>query len=108
MSRDAGIAAGLAARIATDGRVNPFFADADMEAFKVNLAKFLGQACGGPGGYHGPDMKTVHHGLGIADPVFDAMLEDVGAVLDQRQVGAADRAALLARLAPLRTDIVAQ
>jgi hemoglobin len=100
------IATGLAARITADGRVSPFFADTDLEAFKANLAKFLGQTCGGPALYHGPDMKTVHTGLGIADAQFDAVIEDLGAVLDQRSVSAADRAALFARLAPLRADIV--
>jgi hemoglobin len=100
------IASGLASRITADGRVSPFFADTDLEVFKANLAKFLGQTCGGPALYHGPDMKTVHTGLGIADAQFDAVIEDLGAVLDQRSVSAADRAALLARLAPLRADIV--
>ena len=42
-------------------------------------------------------MKTVHAGLAIANAAFDALLEDLGAVLDARQVTAADRAALLAR-----------
>ena len=100
------IASGLASRIAADGRVNPFFADTDMEAFKSSLAKFIGQTCGGPALYHGPDMKTVHADLGIADPQFDAVLEDLGAVLEQRQVASADRAALIQRLAPLRDVIV--
>jgi len=100
------IASGLASRITADRRVSPVFADTDLEAFKANLAKFLGQTCGGPALYHGPDMKTVHTGLGIVDEQFDAVIEDLGAVLDQRSVSAADRAALLARLAPLRADIV--
>jgi len=100
------IAAGLAAKIGSDGRVNPFFADTDMEAFKAGFAKFLAQTCGGPKLYAGPDMKTVHANLGIADPQFDAMVEDLGAVLDARGASAADRAGLLARLAPLRSEIV--
>jgi hemoglobin len=100
------IAAGLAGRIATDGRVNPFFADTDMKGFQSNLANFIAQSCGGPALYHGPDMKTVHADLGIADPQFDAVIEDLGAVLDQRQVAAADRAALIGRLEPLREAIV--
>jgi hemoglobin len=100
------IASGLVARIAADGRVNPFFADTDLKSFEANLAKYLAQACGGPALYHGPDMKTVHADLGIADPQFDAVIEDVGTVLDQRQVSPADRAALLSRLERLRDDIV--
>jgi len=100
------IASGLSARIAADARVNPFFADTDMEAFKSSLAKFIGQTCGGPALYHGPDMKTVHADLGISDPQFDAVIEDLGAVLEQRQVAAADRAGLIQRLAPLRDVIV--
>lgn len=102
------ITAGLGARIASDGRINPLFADTDLEAFKANFAKFLAQLCGGPVAYHGPDMKTVHTGLAIANAQFDALLEDLGVVLDARQVTAADRAALLARLEPLRGDIVAR
>jgi hemoglobin len=100
------ITSALVARIVADGRVNPFFADTDLKAFQANLAKFLAQTCGGPALYHGPDMKTVHADLGIADPQFDAVIEDVGAVLDQRQVAAADRAALLGKLERLRDDIV--
>ena len=100
------IAAGLAAKIGGDGRVSPFFADTDMPAFQANFAKFLGETCGGPALYQGPDMKTVHANLGIADPQFDAMVEDLSAVLEARGVSAADRAALLARIAPLRAQIV--
>lgn len=100
------VAAGLASRISADARIRSVFADTDIEAFKLNFAKFLGGLCGGPATYRGPDMKTVHTGLAIADAQFDAMLEDVGATLDERKADAADRAQLLARLGRLRGDIV--
>jgi hemoglobin len=100
------ITAALAARIATDGRVGPLFADTDMEAFKANFATYLGQLCGGPARYRGPDMKTVHTGLAITDAQFDAMIEDLGAALEARGAAPADRAALMARMLALRGDIV--
>ena len=100
------IASGLGTRIAADARINPLFADSDLKAFETNFGKFLGGLCGGPALYQGPDMKTVHTGLGIADAQFDAMIEDLGAVLDELHVSPADRASVVARLQPLRSQIV--
>ncbi|MGH7741397.1 MAG: group I truncated hemoglobin, partial [Candidatus Eiseniibacteriota bacterium] len=85
---------------------NQAFADTDFEVFKLSLAKYLGALCGGPALYKGPDMKTVHSGLGVSNSQFDAVVEDLGAVLAALEVDPVARAELLARLQPLRGEIV--
>jgi hemoglobin len=89
-----------------DPRVSHFFADSDPAVFRGNFGKFLAQQCGGPKAYVGRDMKTTHTGLGIGDADFDAVIEDLGKACDTAAVPAAEKAELLAMVAPLRREVV--
>src|SRR5262249_22955862 len=57
----------FAARVAVDRRVNRFFANTDVLAFKAKLVDQLCEASGGPCKYTGRDMKTAHQGMGVTN-----------------------------------------
>src|SRR5207244_9008662 len=46
------------ARVAADRRINRFFANTDVPAFKAKLVDQICEASGGPCKYTGKDMKT--------------------------------------------------
>jgi hemoglobin len=97
---------GLVVRVATDTRVNSFFATTNVPNFKRLLVEQICEATGGPCMYTGRDMVTVHQGMGITDADFNAVVEDLVATLDTLKIPAKEKHELLALLAPMRKDIV--
>ena len=96
------------ANVGADTRINQYFANADLDRLKGHLVNQIGQAGGGPQVYTGRDMKTTHAGMGIDDPAFDALVEDLVAALDKFAVAEQEKNDLLAVLGPMRADIVEQ
>ena len=99
------------ARVAADKRINRFFGPTASDpkrlaTFKGNLADQICEAAGGPCKYKGKDMKTAHHGMGVAGADFDALVEDLVGALDKFKVAAADKSQLLSVLGPMKKDIV--
>ncbi len=101
---------GLLNRIVQDVRVNAWFGWASnpsaAAAYKASLADFVCQATGGPCKYRGPDLKSVHSGMGITPEAFGSVVEDLTAALDELHVPAAEKKELLGLLAPLQAQIV--
>jgi hemoglobin len=98
-------------RCGTDDRIRSFFAAtvADNERrgkFESKLTDQICQASGGSCKYRGKPMKVAHEGMGIQGEHFDAMVENLTASLNQFHVPPADQKALLAKLAPMKKDIV--
>jgi hemoglobin len=94
------------ARVAADRRINRFFANADIPAFKAKLIDQICEVSGGPCKYTGKDMKTTHAGMGISNADFDALVEDLVATLDKFKVPEKEKGDLLSILGPIRKDIV--
>ena len=51
-------------------------------------------------------MKTTHHGMGITNAQFDALVGDLVATLDKFKVPEKEKNELLSVLGPMRKDIV--
>ena len=96
----------FAARVAADRRINRFFANTDIPAFKAKLVDQICEASGGPCKYTGKDMKSLHAGMGIANADFDALVEDLVATLDKFKVPEKEKGELLGVLGPMKKDIV--
>ena len=94
------------ARVAADRRINRFFANTDVPAFKAKLVDQICEASGGPCKYTGKDMKTAHAGMGITDADFNALVEDLVATLDKFKVPEKEKGELLGALGPMKKDIV--
>lgn len=94
------------ARVAADRRINRFFANTDVPAFKAHLVDQICEASGGPCKYTGRAMKPLHAGMGITNADFDALVEDLVATLEKFKVPEKEKGELLGILGPMRKDIV--
>lgn len=79
-------------KVLKDARINRFFEGVDMERQAAKQKAFLTMAFGGPNRYSGQDMRTGHARLvaqGLNDSHFDAVVENLGATLQELKVPAA-------------------
>jgi hemoglobin len=105
------VAGGLVDRILLDARVNAWFAHAaaspaNAAAYKAKLSDFICQATGGPCQYTGMDMVAAHKGRHVSSEAFDAVVQDLVAVLHDLKVPEKENGEVLALLGPLKTSIV--
>jgi hemoglobin len=94
------------ANVGADTRINQYFAHADLDRLKGHLVNQIGQASGGPQQYTGRDMKTTHAGMGIDEPAFNALVEDLVKALDKFAVQEKEKGELLTVLGSMKGDIV--
>ena len=92
--------------VVADDRINFTFAEADMSKFKKLLYEQLCNLSGGPCRYTGRDMRTAHAKLGINAAEFNALAEDLYIALGKAGVPYRLQNKLMARLAPMKRDIV--
>jgi hemoglobin len=79
-----------------------------VAALKKHLIEFFALSTGGPVHYEGREIKTVHDGMHIANPEFDAAVGDLKASLDKLQVPTTEQKELLAILESTRAQIVTE
>jgi hemoglobin len=105
------VASELVDSILADSRVNKWFAHAasspaNAAAYKAKLADFLCQSTQGPCKYQGLDMTAAHKGRAVTGEAFDAVVQDLIAVLDRLHVPEEEKGEVLALLGPLKSVIV--
>jgi hemoglobin len=105
------VAGNLVDSILADARVNKWFAHAasspaNAAAYKAKLSDFLCQNTGGPCQYKGLDMVTAHRGRAVTGEAFDAVVQDLIAVLNKLKVPEKEKGEVLAILGPLKASIV--
>ena len=96
----------LYARVLGDPQLAPYFAGIDMRRQQHHMRAFIATALGGTHVYEGRDMATAHAGLGITDRDFDRVAAHLAGALQTLGVPTAQVKTILARIAPLREDIV--
>lgn len=96
----------LLVNIGADSRINKYFNNLDQVQFKANNVAFLCEKTGGPCGYTGGEMKTVHKSMQVTSEDFDAMMETIGKTLDEKSVAEADKKELMDLMASYKADIV--
>jgi len=80
-------------KVLSDDRVNEFFDDVDIEKQAAKQKGFLTMVFCGPNNYTGKDMREGHKHLvarGLNDRHVDAIVELLGATLQELGVGDAD------------------
>ena len=95
-------------KVLADNRINTFFDGVDMDRQKSMQRKFLTYAFGGPNNYNGNGMRKAHErvaGLGLNDGHFDAVVENLGATLQELGVPA-DKISEAAAIAETTRDDV--
>lgn len=76
-------------KVLADERINKWFEGTDMEKQAAKQKAFLTMAFGGPHNYSGKDMRDGHAHLvakGLGDADFDAVMENLGATLQELNV----------------------
>jgi hemoglobin len=96
----------LLMRSAEDPRIAFQFAEADIVNLHAQLSTHLCAISDGPCTYRGRDMRAAHLGLGITEAHFNALVENLIDAMDARQLPVTTQNALLARLAPMRSDVI--
>jgi hemoglobin len=102
---------GFVRNMVADNRVNARFKamkPADVELLKTRLSDQICEKSGGPCGYYGRDMKTVHKGMKITDAEWNATVENLTKAMDQAKLGEQEKKDLLAAVGPMKGDIVGQ
>lgn len=92
--------------IATDPKVEPYFVDTDIVRLHRLLTEQFCVLSGGPCRYTGRDMADTHAGMHVTNTAFNAVVADLIVAMDERGIPLAAQNHLLARLAPMRRDIV--
>lgn len=92
--------------VEADSRINFTFAETDLAKFKVLLYEQLCQLSGGACRYTGRDMRTAHQKLQITTAEFNALAEDLYVALGHSGVPYRLQNKLMAKLAPMKRDIV--
>ncbi|QGX40575.1 group I truncated hemoglobin [Permianibacter aggregans] len=82
------------------------FDKVDLVKLKQSLATQLCELSEGPCRYQGDDMRRVHKGLGISEREFYAMVEHLRVILDDMAIDTRSKNQLLAKLAPMKKDVV--
>jgi hemoglobin len=95
-------------RILADHELAPYFARSDMRRQKSHMRAFIAAALGGPDIYRGRDMAAAHAHLRISGRAFDRVAGHLVATLRELGVAAAHVDAIVARVAPLRAQIVGE
>ena len=105
------VASGLVDRILADNRVNKWFTHAasspeNTRAYKATLTAIICKSVGGPCNYTGLDMVAAHKGRGVTSDAFNAVAEDLSAVLDQLKVPAKEKGEVMTLVGSLKPSIV--
>jgi len=87
--------------IADDGRINHFFAHANIPHLEGELVDQVCYATGGPCTYTGKSMAAAHAGMDIKEADFNALVEDLQKAMYKNDVPLPTQNRLIAALAPL-------
>jgi len=97
-------------KVLSDHRINRFFDHTDIEKQAAKQKAFLTMAFGGPNHYSGTDMRQAHahlvKNLGLDDSHFDAVMEHLGATLQELNVPAELIAQAAAIAESTRNDVL--
>lgn len=96
----------LVQNIGQDKQVFHYFAEANVNRFKKHLALHLCDISDGPCHYDGDSMQQIHDGMEINERDFNHLVDLLIDAMYKSDMPHPIQNQLLARLAPLRTDII--
>ncbi len=94
--------------IGFDGLVFEHFKNADVDRFRNKLIEHLCQVSDGPCEYTGGQIDQVHEGMNISEKEFNHTVDLLIAAMNKAGIKHTTQNKLLARLVPLRGDIIYQ
>jgi hemoglobin len=100
------IVEGMLLNIAKDPRIVGHFTNVDITLFRDKLVQQLCVEAGGPCQASGDSMEEVHKGLQLTRSDFNALVEDLIVAMEAEGVPVPVQNRLLARLVPMRGQII--
>lgn len=97
---------GMLLRVADDPRIVDRFRNVDIQRVRDKLIEHVCAEAGGPCLYTGDSMEESHKGLALTPADFNALVENLQATMTAEAVPIPTQNRLLARLAPMRGQII--
>lgn len=94
------------ARNVADPRISGTFVSHDLVRIRRTLKEQFGYILGGPVTYTGRDMASSHRDLGLQPSDMGALVENLQIAMSEEGVAFAAQNRFLAKLAPMRRDVV--
>lgn len=100
------IVEGMLLNIARDERIVERFRRIDIQRLRDKLIEQFCVEAGGPCVYTGDSMAESHKGQNVSRSDFNALVEDLIAAMDEQGISVPVQNRLIARLAPMRPDVI--
>jgi hemoglobin len=100
------IVEGTLLNIARDKRIVAHFRNVDIVRLRDKLAEKVCVEAGGPCHYTGDSMAESHKGQHLTRSDFNALVEDLIDAMDAEHIPVPAQNRLIARLAPMRGDVI--
>ncbi|KPX55382.1 group 1 truncated hemoglobin [Pseudomonas amygdali] len=100
------IVEGMLINVARDERIVEHFKKVDIVRLRDKLVEQLCVESGGPCRYTGDSMAEAHKGQHLTPSDFNALVENLIAAMDTEKVPVPVQNRLIARLVPMRGDVV--
>jgi len=100
------IVEGMLLNIARDERIVERFRRIDIQRLRDKLIEQFCVEAGGPCVYTGDSMAESHKGQNVSRSDFNALVEDLIAAMDAQGISVPVQNRLIARLAPMRPDVI--
>ncbi len=92
--------------IGNNPEIRQYFEDTDLDRFHEKLSEQICEISGGPCRYSGDGMVEVHNKMNISEAHFNLLVDLLITAMDHYQISHRVQNRLLARLAPMREDII--
>lgn len=102
------IVEGMLLNIAADQRIVEHFENIDIVRLRDKLVEQFCVEAGGPCTYTGDSMEESHKGQNLTPSDFNALVEDLQDAMDDQGLAVTTQNRLLARLAPMRAQVIDQ
>ena len=86
--------------------IRPYFEETNLDRFREKQIEHICLLSGGPCTYTGDSMIESHKGMGINEADFNALVDTAIRAMNKAGYSVATRNRLLARLAPLRGEVM--
>lgn len=96
----------LVKNIGADKQIFHYFAKSNVTRFSNNLKQHLCAISDGPCIYNGDSMQLIHDGMAISERDFNHLVDLLIDAMNKSDISHTTQNQLLARLAPLRKDII--
>lgn len=100
------IVEGLLMNVARDERIVEHFRNIDIQRLHDKLIEQLCVEAGGPCTYTGDSMAESHKGQNLTRSDFNALVEDLIAAMNAEGISVPAQNRLIARLVPMRPDVI--